>query len=465
MMVLGNSHRVLLQGDRSQVHETFQVWKGLTDESTPRKELEELKKNPSYIEAKRAMDEGILDRQLLRDLKLVDTKQRLLEITAPRGGEPVIEMDGVRVQYGDKVVLGNWKQKVNDKLQDGLHWRVRRGQRWAIIGANGSGKTTLLSLITSDHPQAYALPIKLFGRSRLPEAGKPGISIFELQSRIGHSSPEIHAFFPRNLTVRQAVESAFADTFLSKPRLDHEKDLDVNAALRFFKADLDPDDTTGVDASSSKVRGAQMEMFPRLSNYRPLKHDYTLPDYDVDYADSLRFSSLNVAQQRLVLFIRAIVHKPDLVILDEAFSGMPASLRDKCLHFLESGELKRNHVSTATRRTSTADTWLNEATVEVSKARHKGLSDQQALLVISHIREEIPDSVRHWMRLPSDLGVGEPLDFKMGVLGYDSTLGGEAWDAVWSPTGTEKSRRTWRRRDNDVEPEERDEDIYEYFTL
>ncbi|GAD97739.1 conserved hypothetical protein [Paecilomyces variotii No. 5] len=465
MMVLGNAHRVLLQGDRSQIQEAFQVWKALTSEPASDKELKDLQKNPIYIEAKRAMDQGVLDRQLLRDLKLVDTKQRLLEITAPRGGEPVIEMDGVRVQYGDKVVLGNWKQKVNGKFQDGLHWKVRRGQRWAIIGANGSGKTTLLSLITSDHPQAYALPVRLFGRSRLPEPGKPGISIFELQSRIGHSSPEIHAFFPRNLTVRQALESAFADTFLSKPRLDHEKDLDVSAALRFFKADLDPDATTGDESSISKVKGAQMEMFPKLPNYKHQKHDYKPPDYDVDYADSLRFSSLNIAQQRLVLFIRAIVHKPDLVILDEAFSGMPASLRDKCLHFLEAGELKRNHVSTATRRTTAADTWLNEATVEASKARHKGLSDQQALLVISHLREEIPDSVRHWMRLPSDLGVGEPLDFKMGVLGYDSTLGGEAWDSVWSPRGTEKSRRTWRRRENDVGPQERDEDVYEYFTL
>jgi ABC-type molybdenum transport system ATPase subunit/photorepair protein PhrA len=462
MMVLGNSHRVLLQGDRAHLEEVFQVWKVLANEESPDRQL---KKNPIYVEAKRSMDEGILDRQLLRDLKLVDTKQRLLEITAPRGGEPIIEMDGVRVQYGDKVVLGNWKQKVKDELRDGLHWKVRRGQRWAIIGANGSGKTTLLSLITYDHPQAYALPVRLFGRSRLPEPGKPGISIFELQSRIGHSSPEIHAFFPRNLTIRQAVESAFANTFLSKPRLDHEKDLDVSAALRFFRADLDPEAATGGDPSTNQVKGNQMAMFPKLPNYKPQRFDYKVHDYEFDYADSLRFSSLNVAQQRLVLFIRALVHKPDLVILDEAFSGMPASLRDKCLHFLEAGELKRNHVSTATRRTTAADTWLNEATVEASKARHKGLSDQQALLVISHVREEIPDSVRHWVRLPSDLGVGEPLDFKMGVLGYDSTLGGEAWNAIWSHNGTEKSRRTWRRRDNDVDKEERDEDIYEYFTL
>jgi hypothetical protein len=135
-------------------------------------------------------------------------------------GEPQIEMNGVRVQYGDKVVLGDWTQ--TESSTPGLHWKVRRGQRWAILGANGSGKTTLLSLITSDHPQAYALPVRLFGRSRLPEPPKPGISIFDLQARIGHSSPEIQAFFPTRLTIRDAVEAAWANTFLAKPMLNFE---------------------------------------------------------------------------------------------------------------------------------------------------------------------------------------------------------------------------------------------------
>ena len=31
-------------------------------------------------------------------------------------------------------------------LVDGVHWTVRVGERWAILGPNGSGKTTLLSV-------------------------------------------------------------------------------------------------------------------------------------------------------------------------------------------------------------------------------------------------------------------------------------------------------------------------------
>lgn len=46
-------------------------------------------------------------------------------------GDPVIQMKGVRIKYGDSdiPVLGNW--------QGGLRWEVRRGQRWGVFGPNG----------------------------------------------------------------------------------------------------------------------------------------------------------------------------------------------------------------------------------------------------------------------------------------------------------------------------------------
>ncbi|KAK5001731.1 hypothetical protein LTR28_012313, partial [Elasticomyces elasticus] len=115
-------------------------------------------------------------------------------------GEPLIEMAGVQVCYGSKSVLGDWTQP--SASSPGLHWTVRRGSRWGIFGPNGSGKTTLLSLITSDHPQTYSAPLRLFGKKRLPRPGEPGISLFEIQRRMGHSSPEVHAYFPKGLSVR-----------------------------------------------------------------------------------------------------------------------------------------------------------------------------------------------------------------------------------------------------------------------
>jgi ABC-type molybdenum transport system ATPase subunit/photorepair protein PhrA len=136
----------------------------------------------------------------------------------PRG-EALVELNGVRVSYGSKTVLGDWQQ--TDKPQPGLWWSLHRGQRCGIFGPNGSGKTTMLSLITSDHPQTYGLPIKLFGRSRLPAPGQPGISVFDLQRKMGHSSPEVHAFFPKNISLRRTLESAWADAPLAQKIYGH----------------------------------------------------------------------------------------------------------------------------------------------------------------------------------------------------------------------------------------------------
>lgn len=82
---------------------------------------------------------------------------------APPVGEPLIEMDGVVVKYGDTAVLGKWNEQLSLKVKPrrtlnstmfepylereiqsqkatdktGLRWTVRRGQRWALIGPNG----------------------------------------------------------------------------------------------------------------------------------------------------------------------------------------------------------------------------------------------------------------------------------------------------------------------------------------
>jgi ABC-type molybdenum transport system ATPase subunit/photorepair protein PhrA len=467
LLVLGNGHQVLFQGNRSEAEKVFNVWKHLAKPEGRKPKFLSQEDKGIYENAERAIENGVMDRKLLWDLRLAEEKPPPFEILPTMDGEPIIEMDGVQVRYGDKTVLGGWQQAVNGEMKEGLHWKVRRGQRWAIIGANGSGKTTLLSLITSDHPQAYALPIRLFGRSRLPEPGKPAISIFDLQSRIGHSSPEVHAFFPRQLTVRQALESAWAQTFLSKPLLDYERDLDVDRVLLMFKSELDPNFTAGTGTSSREKQkpANEPEQFDLLSpllaasGRQPRGPGPVLPDDEVGYADSLRFSSLSVAQQRLVLFLRAVIHKPDLIILDEAFSGMSPSLRAKCFHFLEAGDMSEQKRRPGKRRTDPGDFWMYESDKR-QKGRFPGLTDNQALIVVSHVKEEVPDCVRQWMRLPSDDGAGQTLDFKLGILGSKDTLNSETWDRVWSSNEMMKARR--RPRDKTEEESDGDEVIYSY---
>lgn len=312
-------------------------------------------------------------------------------------GEPLVEMEGARVTYGTKSVLGNWTQEVNGSPKDGLWWTVRRGERWGIFGPNGSGKTTILSLICSDHPQTYSLPIRLFGRSRIPEPGQHGISIFDIQARIGHSSPEIHNHIPKSLTLRKVLANAWADTFMGVPKLDVSANERIDACLRWFEKDLRP--------------GASKDAQPE-SKVRP------------DWADDLFFGGLPFSAQRVALFLRAIIKNPDLIILDESFSGMDDSVRDRCLLFLAHGETKLFSTSTFTSKPSARV--LVDSKLEDVKLG--GLTKDQALLCISHVREEIPGSIREWICLP-EANTGEPARF--GRLAGPIEGDWRRWNEIW----------------------------------
>ena len=281
--------------------------------------------------------------------------------------EAIVQMKGIQVKYGQRTVIGDWYQSIDGTQRPGLSWTIRRGDRWGLFGPNGSGKTTLLSLMSSDHPQSYSLPIELFGRSRLPRPQQPGISIFDLQARIGQSSPEIYNFFPRNHTVRRTVESAWADTFVSKPTLTPESAARVDACLRFFRAELRPQSIEGVRKDDGD---------------------------DLAWATTSRFRDLSFAAQKVVLFIRAIIKIPDLVILDEAFSGMDEGTRNKCMAYLA----------------------------------NRVLDKQQALVCVSHRPEEIPDMVDRWICLPES-GSKEPP--RVGKLNIKDRQSSAWWDQIW----------------------------------
>lgn len=326
----------------------------------------------------------------------------LHDVQNPEIGDPLIEMQGVRVSYGEKTVLGNWEQNPpSDQPKPGLWWDVKRGERWGIFGPNGSGKTTLLSLICSDHPQTYALPIKLFGRSRIPEPGQRGISIFDLQARIGHSSPEIHSHVPKSLTLRQVLENAWADTFRGVPRLDESAKEKVDACLKWFERDLRN------DRRSHTTKGTE-------------------------WADQALFGGLPFSSQRVALFLRAIIKNPELVILDEAFSGMDDVVRDRCLLFLAHGETKQFASSRLVESTTSSlrhgPSILESDVSKLKQVKVPGLGKDQALLCISHVREEIPGSVREWICLP-EANTGKPARF--GRLNGPIEGDYRRWHEIW----------------------------------
>jgi ATPase subunit of ABC transporter with duplicated ATPase domains len=76
----------------------------------------------------------------LEKIERVDPPRRRRKIrfrfpAAPRSGEDVVQVKGVRKAYGDKVIF------------DGLDLLIRRAERWCVMGVNGAGKSTLLKLV------------------------------------------------------------------------------------------------------------------------------------------------------------------------------------------------------------------------------------------------------------------------------------------------------------------------------
>ncbi|RBQ78185.1 hypothetical protein FVER53590_06340 [Fusarium verticillioides] len=319
---------------------------------------------------------------------LGEASYKELEPINPKA-EPLVEMNGCKVQYRGKIALGNWTQQTTDGSKDGLIWTVRRGERWGVFGPNGSGKTTIVSLLCSDHPQSYSLPVKLFGRSRLlePGTGQRPLTFWDIQSRIGHSSPEVHQHMPRNLTVRQVIENAWSETFRARPKLDTEAKEKVEAALRWFAPELHP-------------------------GYSSASHE------NLSWADDYMFGGLSFSAQRVALFVRSMIKSPDIVVLDEAFSGMDDAVRDKCTLFLEEGEA----------RTYRGEEIIESDASKSGQVKIPGLSDQQALICIAHVKEEVPDCVREWLCLP-EANTGRAARF--GRLDGPLRTDEKRWHEVW----------------------------------
>ncbi|UNI21661.1 hypothetical protein JDV02_007633 [Purpureocillium takamizusanense] len=320
--------------------------------------------------------------------------------------EPLVEMDGCQVRYGEKIALGNWSQQTPRGNKDGLIWTVRRGERWGAFGPNGSGKTTIVSLLGSDHPQTYSMPIKLFGRSRLPEPGsgqRLPLTFWDIQSRIGHSSPEVHQHMPRGHTIRQVVENAWSATFGTPPKLDGAARQRVDAALRWFAPELRPNNAATATATANENGHGGWDG----------GRD------DVSWADEYVFGEISFSAQRVALFIRATIKGADVVVLDEAFSGMDDAVRDKCTRFLEEGARDEDNKNRGRD---------GEPAAAAARALLPGLTDRQALICIAHVKEEVPDCVREWMCLP-EANTGRPARFGRldGPLREDE----ERWHAIW----------------------------------
>ncbi|KAK7206228.1 P-loop containing nucleoside triphosphate hydrolase protein [Myxozyma melibiosi] len=255
---------------------------------------------PSWITHMAVADEnGIVDAGTKEAVaptikKLIDQRNALFHDVEPfdfeaagmtpplrEGVESIIDIDHATIQYEDRMVI-------ND-----LKWVVKRGDRWHLRGNNGSGKSTLLSMLTADHPKSWNSKIKMFDEPR--KVGKH--NYFSINRAIGHASPEIHAIFPKTLKARSAAATGFTVGSFLPP------------------------------AASAHVAGGlnKEQMYERVNKL--------LEYFKVD--GNTTFGDLTLNDQKVVLFIRAIIRNPEILILDEAFSAMNDESIFRCKKFVD----------------------------------------------------------------------------------------------------------------------------------
>jgi len=163
-----------------------------------------------------------------------------------------------------------WVYREETPALRGLDWVIEDGEHWAITGRNGSGKSTLLGLLYGSWPAALG--------SRVFRRGLPaGTPLEEIRAGIAMVSPELQAGYEAGAALEEIVVSGLRDSVgLDSPPTTQER---RRAAEALALLDL----------------GTLADRLPREVSYGEL---------------------------RLALLARAFVKKPELLLLDEPFTGL-----------------------------------------------------------------------------------------------------------------------------------------------
>jgi molybdate transport system ATP-binding protein len=194
----------------------------------------------------------------------------------------------------------------------GVSLEVHPGECWVVHGRNGSGKTTLLRTLYGDHGVAVG--------GRIERAGiEPGVPLQEFKQRVGFVAPHLQADHPQHLSVAEVVQSG------------RHSSIGLN------------DPPTAADRAAARR---------------------SLAFFGLSELATRTLRELSYGQLRRVLFARAWVRHPDLLLLDEPFAGVDGPTRRSL----------RSHI---------------EAMV----------ADGTAVVMTTHHRPEWPDGVTHELEL------------------------------------------------------------------
>jgi molybdate transport system ATP-binding protein len=220
-------------------------------------------------------------------------------------GRLEVRLRAVSVRRGHKWVLRD------------VSWRLRAGERWALVGDNGAGKTQLLKLLSGDvwptpdnaAPSGAATSgAALSGHGRTYRLGRRAVDLIEAKRRvayIGAEQQDKYARYDWNLRVRDLVATGL-----------HRSDL--------LLLPVTPDQARRVAA--------------------------TLRACGLTSLAAREFLSLSYGQKRLALLARALVQDPDWLLLDEFYNGLDLNFRRRIDDILDAARRRgQSWVATAHR--------------------------------------------------------------------------------------------------------------------
>ncbi|MDS3852539.1 ABC transporter ATP-binding protein [Staphylococcus hominis] len=178
-----------------------------------------------------------------------------------------------------------YKQKHGKTILNDLNWHIEKGDNWILYGVNGAGKTTLLNIMNA-YESVSQVEIEMF--EMVP--GKKGYSAENVRQHIGFVSHSLLEKFQ-----------------------DGEKVIDV-VLSGIFKS-------IGLYKEYSDEHIKEAEKLLNLVGMLSYKDQY--------------LGYLSTGQKQKVMIARALIHQPDVLILDEPASGLDFLARDQLLYLLE----------------------------------------------------------------------------------------------------------------------------------
>jgi len=183
----------------------------------------------------------------------------------------------------------------------GVHWEIRTDQHWAVVGPNGSGKSRLVKAIASPAPIAGGAIRYHFVRNGGSPRERVAYVSFESQTvGLPFNSPFHQARWNRGV----GQQSWSVSDYLSEYRVNWVSPFQVVDGRR---------DSSGFEACRERT----IELLGIEA----------LLDRSIDQVSN--------GERRKVLLARALLRRPQLLILDNPFAGLDGAFRERLQHILE----------------------------------------------------------------------------------------------------------------------------------